>query len=99
MRRGQAYALLSLSTLALVLAGARVGWSTARSYAPEQPIAFHHRDHVETDRLDCEICHSGVRRSAFAGIPPVERCMGCHQVVVPQHPEVARLRRYYDAGQ
>ena len=98
MRRGQTYALLGLATLALLLAGARAGSTAASSYAPEQPIAFHHRDHVVTDRLNCELCHSGVRRSAFAGIAPVERCMGCHRVVVPQHPEVVKLRRYYEAG-
>jgi len=76
-----------------------VAWSGATSpYAPEQPIDFHHRDHVRTDRLDCELCHSGVRRSAFAGMPSVERCIGCHRFVVPQHPDVSKLRRYSDAG-
>lgn len=92
-------ALLVLSAAAIVVVVAAIGWSTAASpYAPVQPIDFHHRDHLQTDRLDCEMCHSGVRRSAFAGMPPVERCMGCHRFVAPQHPDVAALRRYYDSG-
>jgi hypothetical protein len=68
------------------------------TYAPRQPIDFNHRDHVGGDRLDCELCHSGVRRARFAGMPPVERCMGCHRYVLPQNPGVAALHRYWDAG-
>ena len=67
-------------------------------FAPEQPIDFSHRDHIREDQLDCELCHSGARRSAFAGIAPVERCMGCHRYVLPRHPEVTKLRRAWDAG-
>lgn len=97
--RGRTRALLAASAIAGVIGAASIAWSVAASpYAPEQPIDFHHRDHLYTDRLDCELCHSGVRRSAFAGMPPVERCIGCHRFVVPEHPEVAKLRRYYDAG-
>src|SRR5690349_19011367 len=67
-------------------------------YAPQQPINFRHRDHVATDRLACGLCHSGARRAAFAGMPPVERCMGCHRFVLPDAPGVLALRRYWDAG-
>jgi hypothetical protein len=88
-----------LAVAVAVIVASAVGLSIASSpYAPEQPIDFHHRDHVQTDGLDCELCHSGVRRSAFAGMPPVARCMGCHQVVLPQNPGVAKLRRYHEAG-
>lgn len=76
-----------------------LAWSNdAASRAPVQPIDFSHRDHVRGDGLDCELCHSGVRRAAFAGMPPVARCMGCHRFVLPQNPGVAALRRYWDSG-
>src|SRR5205823_230618 len=66
---------------------------------PEQPIDFSHRDHVRgTDQLDCALCHSGARRSPFAGIAPVERCMGCHRYVQTANPEVMKLRRSWEAG-
>jgi Cytochrome c7 and related cytochrome c len=99
MTRRHSSTLLAASAVFLLILAAGIRWSIAASpYAPEQPIEFHHRDHVTMDRLDCELCHSGARRSAFAGMPPVERCVGCHRFVLPQNPEVAKLRRYYDGG-
>jgi Cytochrome c7 and related cytochrome c len=97
MRRRRA--VLSVTVVAVVVLAVGVGWATKASpYAPEQPIDFSHRDHIQSDGLDCALCHSGVRRSAFAGIPPVDRCMGCHRFVLPANPEVTVLRRYWDAG-
>jgi len=99
MRRAQTRVLAGAITAAIVIGAVAVRWSIAEApYAPEQPIDFHHRDHLLTDGLNCELCHSGVRRSAFAGMPPVERCIGCHKFVLPQNGEVAKLRRFYDAG-
>jgi Cytochrome c7 and related cytochrome c len=99
MTAGQRHVLLAGCAVLIVIVAAAFGWAAAASpYAPEQPIAFHHRDHLLTDRLDCEMCHSGVRRSAFAGMPPVERCMGCHRFVATHHPDVVTLRRYYESG-
>jgi hypothetical protein len=79
---------------AFVLSGA---WSRSEPYAPAQPLDFSHRDHIQEDGLDCELCHSGVRRSAFAGIAPLERCMGCHRFVLPFNPDITELRRYWEA--
>jgi len=71
----------------------------SETVAPEQPIDFSHRDHVRgPDQLDCALCHSGARRSAFAGIAPVERCIGCHRYVLTSNPEVTKLGRAWDAG-
>jgi len=99
MRSARRRALIGAVGVAGVVVAASVGWlSRASPYAPEQPIAFHHRDHLQSDHLDCQLCHSGVRRSAFAGIPPMERCMGCHRFVSPQNPDVSKLHTYYDAG-
>jgi len=69
----------------------------AKAYAPEQPIAFSHVVHAGDDKLSCEFCHSTARRASFAGIAPVERCMGCHRYVIPENPEVVKLRRFWDA--
>ena len=96
LRRARVTAL-AIVTIAAIVAG--IGWAMANApYAPTQPIDFNHRDHIQGDRLDCELCHSGVRRSAFAGMPPVERCMGCHRFVLPQNPSVTALRRFWEAG-
>jgi hypothetical protein len=85
---------LVLALAALILTAA----CSSSPYAPQQPIDFSHHDHLRGDGLDCELCHSGVRRSAFAGMPPVARCMGCHRYVLPQNPGVTVLRSYWDAG-
>ena len=78
---------------------AALAWAVTPSpYAPEQPIAFSHRDHVRGDGLSCDLCHSGARRAAFAGMPSVERCMGCHRFVLPENPGVIALRRHWNEG-
>jgi Cytochrome c7 and related cytochrome c len=91
-------------TIVIALLFAALGiWTTSRAFArrpsaPIQPIDFSHRAHIEADHLDCELCHSGSRRSAFAEIAPVERCMGCHRYVLTANPEIVKLRRAWDAA-
>src|SRR5690242_9187253 len=90
---------ISIAALVVVAATAGLALSMVPApYAPEQPIAFSHRDHVRGDGLSCELCHSGARRTSFAGVPPVERCMGCHRFVLAGNPGVSALRQYWDAG-
>lgn len=81
------------AALVTLVTAAEVAPRSDRPFAPEQPIAFSHRVHVIDDGIDCAYCHSAARRSRFAGIPSVERCMGCHRIVLPEHPEVEKLAR------
>jgi hypothetical protein len=90
----QSIALASVALVTLVTA-AQVAPRPDRPFAPEQPIAFSHRVHVIDDGIDCAYCHGAARRSRFAGIPSVERCMGCHQFALREHPDVAKLARYW----
>jgi hypothetical protein len=80
---------------AVVLVAASV-WPRSAPDGPQQPIDFSHRAHLVADNLDCEYCHSTARRAALAGVPPVERCMGCHRFVATRHPEVLKLTRYWE---
>ena len=59
-----------------------------------QPIAFPHNVHVQQFKMDCQYCHSEARRSEYAGLPSVERCMGCHKIVVADRPEIQKLAQY-----
>lgn len=43
-----------------------------------QPIPFSHRVHAGQHHIPCEYCHAYARLSDFAGVPPVQRCAGCH---------------------
>jgi hypothetical protein len=43
-----------------------------------QPIAYSHKLHAGTLKIECEYCHFNARRSSHAGVPPTETCMNCH---------------------
>jgi hypothetical protein len=71
-----------------------------RREGPPQPIFFSHAIHAGSYKLDCQYCHAGARRSSAAGLPSVERCMGCHKVIAVQgNPEVQKLVDYWNRQQ
>ena len=61
-----------------------------------QPIAFSHSHHVTEVGIDCQFCHAYARRGPVAGIPSVQRCAGCHQVVLSEQPEILRVLEYWE---
>ncbi len=67
----------------LLLVGALVTGLSQRPWLPRhdvvQPIAFSHKVHAGTNQIACEYCHEYARRSQTAGVPPVQRCVGCHK--------------------
>jgi mono/diheme cytochrome c family protein len=64
---------------------------------PVQPIFFSHVIHAGSMQIACQYCHADARRSSAAGIPSVERCMGCHKIVAAQgNPEVQKLIGYWE---
>jgi hypothetical protein len=67
--------------------------------ALEQPIAFSHKLHAGTLGMDCAYCHSTTDQSAVANIPSVATCMGCHQYVKADRPEIQKLAAYFAKGQ
>jgi hypothetical protein len=44
--------------------------------------------------MDCQYCHADARRSEFAGLPSVTRCMGCHKITAADRPEIKKLAEY-----
>jgi hypothetical protein len=67
-------------------------------YAPVQPIAFSHKLHAGTMRIDCKYCHTAVTSSPHATVPAVSVCMNCHTVARKNRPEIIKLTRYYEEG-
>jgi len=64
---------------------------------PVQPIFFSHVIHAGSMQIACQFCHAQARRSPVAGLPSVERCMGCHKIVAAEgNPEVQKLQGYWD---
>lgn len=80
------------ATVAILLTRARL------LAAPEQPVAYSHKTHVESG-IQCLYCHAQAARSSVAGVPSVERCMGCHEVIAAEDEAVQRVAQYWDRGQ
>jgi len=65
---------------------------------PAQPIAFSHRLHAGNKNIDCRFCHPYVDKSIHPGIPPVEKCLYCHNYIIANHPEIRKEHDYYNSG-
>lgn len=90
----------------VVLVGAlfmSVQTSTASVKTPEapqpQPVDFYHRIHVQERKIDCLYCHRTATKADFAGMPSTELCMSCHRSVIPEYPEIWKLRSYWELGE
>jgi len=81
-----------IATLAIVTLVAARSWEGV----PTQPLAFSHKVHAGEHEIPCLYCHVHARRSAIAGIPSVERCMGCHSIMKADKAEVKKIREYWD---
>ena len=66
---------------------------------PDQPIAFSHKIHAGKVGLQCLFCHETADKSAFAGVPAVEKCMSCHKNVATDRPEIQKLAGYWNRGE
>jgi hypothetical protein len=85
----------------LVLVGVIVGVILTRNQvyaAPEQPIAYSHKVHVDAG-IQCLFCHPSALKSPVAGIPSVQKCMGCHNVIETESQEIQQVSSYYEGGQ
>jgi hypothetical protein len=68
--------------------------------APRQPIFFSHVVHAGSFGIACQHCHADARRSDYAGIPSVERCLGCHKIIGAQdNPEIRKIHEYAQRGE
>ncbi|MHC1707005.1 MAG: cytochrome c3 family protein [Bacteroidales bacterium] len=55
--------------------------SRTKNYAPDQPIKFSHKIHAGDNKIDCKYCHTGAETGKSAGLPSLNTCMNCHNVV------------------
>ncbi len=71
-------------------------YSPAARIGPQQPIPFSHRLHAGIKAINCRFCHPYVQRSLDPGLPPVEKCLFCHQYVIANHPQIRKEHRYFN---
>jgi len=70
------------------------------SHAPVQPIFFNHVIHAGSFQIPCQHCHADARRGVAAGVPSVQRCMGCHAIIGAQdNPEIRKVHDYWNRRQ
>jgi len=67
-------------------------------YQPIQPVAYSHKTHVDSLKIDCRYCHTGVERSAIAGVPPTQSCMNCHLLIGANLESLAPVRTSWFEG-
>jgi hypothetical protein len=88
--------LLIAALIIIILAGAAALFLAPRAQAAQaQPIDFPHVSMVQAG-VNCTFCHSTALRSPAAGMPSVEKCVGCHKVINPNAPEVKKTLDYWN---
>lgn len=70
--------------------------SPATRIGVEQPIPFSHHLHAGIKNIQCRFCHPYVERSLDPGLPPVEKCLYCHNYIIANHPEILKEHRYFN---
>ena len=79
--------VITFLTFALIVIGAYTTVNKAtelgrqEGYQPDQPIAFSHETHAGVNKIDCQYCHDGARRSKHSVIPAANTCMNCHRAI------------------
>jgi hypothetical protein len=65
---------------------------------PEQPIPFSHRLHAGHKAIQCQFCHPYVGHSLNPGLPPVEKCLYCHNYIITNHWWIQKEHYYFNTG-
>ncbi len=100
--------VFALGAVAFVQGGATQGAEGAPAEgAAAQPILFPHNIHAGSaqgeNNMDCQYCHFSAERSVDAGLPSVQACWGCHQVIPGRTPqaqtEIAKIQEYVNSGE
>lgn len=80
-------------TLAIFIAGSII--FARKNPGLPQPIPFSHRIHAGTKQISCVFCHQSALVSSNAGMPSVEKCLLCHNVIASQWRPIRQVRDYY----
>jgi hypothetical protein len=105
-RWANAAMLATLGMIAVVVVAVPVGlaaWvrspnATGRLAPVPQPVPFAHVLHAGAFHIDCRYCHASVERSAWAGMPPTNTCVPCHDDAWLASAAMAPVRRSLATG-
>lgn len=65
--------------------------ATPSASAPAQPIAFNHKQHIQTAKMSCNDCHEPRENGSTLAMPQPAKCMRCHNSIATDKPDIQRL--------
>lgn len=84
-----------MRAIGLVLAA--VASASCARPAAQQPIAFNHRLHANNN-VPCLVCHPSAADGQGAGLPTVHVCRRCHEDVLYESEQKAKIRSASESG-
>ena len=90
--------IIPILVLLIVTAAALAIFIPKTQASAAQPIAFNHQIMVQAG-INCLYCHNGARQSPAAGMPSVDKCMGCHKVIDPTNQVILQVADYWNRQQ
>jgi len=73
--------LFAIAFILKILVHDAIGLGRTQDYAPLQPIKFSHKVHATDNKIDCMYCHHSAETAKSAGIPSINVCLNCHELV------------------
>ena len=67
--------------------------------APDQPIPFSHKKHVQVAKAACADCHAPAKSGASLSMPQASTCMLCHSAIATDKPDIQRLAAIAKSGE
>lgn len=74
-------------------------YATGQKMVVSQPVPFSHKHHAGDLGLDCRMCHTGVEKAQFAGLPATHICMTCHSQIWTNAEMLEPVRESLASGQ
>ena len=75
------FVLIAVVAGGSMMADKAISLGRQQGYMPDQPIKFSHATHAGLNKVDCNYCHDGARRSKHSVIPAANTCMNCHKAI------------------
>jgi hypothetical protein len=90
----------AFALLAIVPACAQQGVPANRAPhpAPEQPLPFSHKTHIDKG-AQCQLCHTNPAPGKLMTFPATATCMSCHATIATDRPAIKKLAEYVKANQ
>ncbi|MBE9503733.1 MAG: cytochrome c3 family protein [Proteobacteria bacterium] len=90
------YIIIGITGIITFIIGYSINDYYSTDRTPVQPIEFSHQIHAGTNEIPCKYCHIYTERSRHAGVPSVQRCMGCHSIIKTESPLIEKLTSYWE---